>query len=239
MPAPEPEIAPSPDTPLVWDYFQRATKGTFVEVGANHPINLSQTWLLEQNGWTGILVEPQAHCCEALRAGRPGSKVWQVACSSPEKRGTAKFLISEEDVKSALAPSETDLDVQYSGSETVRVVTLSEILAEEGIHELDFLSVDVEGFELDVFQGLDFERVRPKLILVEDHVHHLQTHHYLQSKRYDLVYRTGLNNWYVPHGTPFPMRTAAVRWKLFRKMYLGLPVRSGKAWLKRLFRKQG
>lgn len=238
MPDPESDIVPSPDTPLVWAYFNRTTRGTFVEVGANHPVNLNQTWLLEQNGWTGVLVEPQAHCCEALRKQRPGSKIWQAACSTAEKRGTAKFLISDEDVKSALAPSETDLEVHYTGTETVRVVTLTDILDQEGIREVDFLSVDVEGFELEVFQGLDFKRLRPRLILVEDHVHNLHTHRYLKSQAYKLVNRTGLNNWYIPEESEFPTSTPALRWKLFRKMVLGLPVRSGKAWLKRLFRKK-
>ncbi len=35
------------------------TPGFFVEVGANHPIEGSQSWHLEQRGWRGILVEPQ------------------------------------------------------------------------------------------------------------------------------------------------------------------------------------
>ena len=45
---------------LVWEFFGRRRAGFFLEVGANHPTQGSQTWLLEQNGWRGILVEPQA-----------------------------------------------------------------------------------------------------------------------------------------------------------------------------------
>jgi hypothetical protein len=156
-----------------------------------------------------------------------------VACSSPEKRGEATFLISDEDVKSALAPSDTDFKVQYAKTVTVQVMTLNDILEASGASSIDFLSVDVEGLEADVFRGLDFKRYRPKLISVEDHAHNLDSHHHLRSQGYDLVYRTGPNNWYVPEGTPFPRCTPWVRLKLFRKMYLGLPLRRFRAKLKK------
>src|SRR5262249_49005282 len=45
-------------------------KGYFVEVGANDPRERSQTWLLEQAGWTGVLVEPQPDLAAELRASR-------------------------------------------------------------------------------------------------------------------------------------------------------------------------
>jgi len=55
---------------LVWEFFGRKTSGFFVEVGANDPFLLSQTWMLEQKGWTGVLVEPLAACCADLRRYR-------------------------------------------------------------------------------------------------------------------------------------------------------------------------
>src|SRR5262245_45735500 len=61
-------------------------KGYFVEVGANEPRERSQTWLLEQCGWSGVLVEPQPNLAAELRRGRK-AKVFQVACSSPENTG--------------------------------------------------------------------------------------------------------------------------------------------------------
>ena len=58
-------------------------KGFFVEVGANDPRKRSQTWHLEQAGWTGILIEPQPDLARELRAKRV-AKVFAVACSSPD-----------------------------------------------------------------------------------------------------------------------------------------------------------
>ena len=61
-------------------------KGYYVEVGANDPRERSQTWHLEQQGWTGVLIEPQPDLAATLRAERKG-KVFAVACSSPAKAG--------------------------------------------------------------------------------------------------------------------------------------------------------
>jgi hypothetical protein len=61
-------------------------KGYFVEVGANEPRARSQTFHLEQAGWTGILIEPQPQLAAQLHAERK-AKVFAVACSSPENAG--------------------------------------------------------------------------------------------------------------------------------------------------------
>src|SRR3954463_14231239 len=61
-------------------------RGYFVEVGANEPHERSQTWHLEQAGWTGILIEPQPELAEQLRQAR-AAQVFAVACSSPHNAG--------------------------------------------------------------------------------------------------------------------------------------------------------
>ena len=66
---------------LVWEYFGRKKEGMFVEVGANDAVAGSQTRLLEQNGWRGVLVEPQsghqgrgcANCAKARKCFQVGS----------------------------------------------------------------------------------------------------------------------------------------------------------------------
>lgn len=57
---------PDHETRLV-SAFLGDIKGYFVEVGANEPRERSQTWLLEQSGWTGVLIEPQPDLAAELR----------------------------------------------------------------------------------------------------------------------------------------------------------------------------
>ena len=58
----------------------------------------------------------------------------------------------------------------YKGVIQVPVTTLDDILVEGGAPQpLDFLSVDVEGHEIEVLRGFNFARWQPRLILLEDH----------------------------------------------------------------------
>lgn len=218
---------------LVWEFFDRKHEGVFVEVGANDPHNGSQTWLLEQNGWTGMLVEPQAALCDKLRRERKNSAVFQVACSGPDKEGEASLHIAAHDGISTLEPQADSHGIQFVGTERVKITTLDKVLSMAGTVKVDFLSLDVEGYEIEVMRGFDFKKYQPSLILIEDGVRNLDKHRYLKRQGYRLVKRTSLNNWYVPAGQPFRMTFWLERLELFRKMFLGLPFRKLTLWRRR------
>jgi FkbM family methyltransferase len=218
---------------LVWKFFGQRRDGVFVEVGANDPVAGSQTWLLEQNGWRGVLVEPQAAHSEKLRQQRKNSQVFQVACSSPENEGEMDLLIASADGASTLRPQRDTHGTQFIGTERVKVTTLDKTLAAAGVDKIDFLSLDVEGHEIEVMSGFDFAKYRPALILIEDGVRDLVKHRFLKSRGYKLVKRTSLNNWYVPREVKFEMTSLSERLELLRKMYLALPFRKGRLYLRR------
>lgn len=208
---------------LLWEYFRAKPEGFFVEVGANHPTICSQTWLFEQHGWKGILVEPIARNCEMLRQQRPGSQVFQCALGAPEQRGRAKLNVAAfNDGWSGLQVND---GVVVDRVEEVEVRTLDEVLAEAGNPQLDFVSIDVEGLELQVLRGFDLMRHHPAVLLIEDHLQQLVVHWHLLGHGYRVVKRTGENNWYIPKQQAFHMTTWTERLELFRKMYLGLPFR--------------
>lgn len=89
---------------------------------------------------------------------------------------------------------------------------------------IDFISIDVEGHELDVLDGFDLARWRPRLILIEDLLLHLRVHRYLMLHGYCCLRRTGINNWYMP-AKEFPKLGLDGRWQLVNKFYLGTPFR--------------
>lgn len=231
-----PSYAQSKEDLLIWDFFARKPEGFFVEVGANDPENLSQTRLLEEQGWRGILVEPLPDCCDRLRRVRSRAKVFQLACGSPAQRGRARFRVAAAGDRSSLADCENyDPTVQFTRLIDVEIRTLDDLLAQEGHPRVDFVSIDVEGAELSVLQGFDLDRHQPALLLVEDYVYTLAVHRHLTGHGYKLVRRTGSNNWYVPRATPFPQPFRA-RVGLFRKMYAATPLRILKRWLKQRHR---
>jgi FkbM family methyltransferase len=218
---------------LVWEFFGRKCDGFFVEVGANDPHSGSQTWLLEQNGWRGVLVEPQAALCEKLQLERKNSKVFQVACSGPDKEGEALLYIGMHNGVSTLEKQIDSHGAQFVGTERVKITTLDKVLSEAGAIKIDFLSLDVEGHEIEVMRGFDFGKYRPALILVEDGVRALDKHRFLKQHGYRLIKRTTLNNWYIPRDQPFPATFWLERLELFRKMFLGLPFRKIRLFLRR------
>lgn len=224
---------------LVWKFFDQKREGVFVEVGANDPVAGSQTWLLEQNGWRGVLVEPQSAHCARLRQQRKDSQIFQVACSSPAMEGEMDLLLAEQDGSSTLQRQRDTHGLKFIGTERVKVTTLNKVLESAGVEKIDFLSLDVEGHEIEVMRGMDFERHRPALILIEDGVRDLSKHRFLKSHGYKLVKRTTINNWYVPRESDFKMNSLVEKIGLLRKMYLALPFRKIRLYLRRRRAKAG
>jgi FkbM family methyltransferase len=203
--------------------FFGAQRGFFVEVGANDPQRGSQSFALEQAGWDGLLVEPQPELAAKLRRART-ARVFAAACSSPKNAGKRLPL----HLAGALSSLDNRLAVTGllpQGTVEVAVRTLDEILTEAAVPApIDFLSIDIEGHEVEALAGFDFARWRPRLILIEDHVTSLAIHRALVRAGYRLIRRTGLNGWYVPAATA-PGIGFFGWWSLARKYYLGLPVR--------------
>jgi FkbM family methyltransferase len=208
---------------LVREFFAGEGPGFFVEVGANHPTDGSQSWHLEQAGWTGILVEPQPSLAALLAAVRK-AKVFAAACSSPENAGRS-LPLHVDGARSAL-----DRDRMAPGAQAAQVITvpartLDSILNEaDAPSPVDLLSIDVEGHEIEVLRGFDFWRWRPRLVMLEDHVKNLKTHRHLRSAGYRLIRRIGFNGWYVPNDAAQKVKWPA-RWEIVRKYYLALPFR--------------
>jgi FkbM family methyltransferase len=203
-------------------FFASVRKGFFVEVGANEPQRNSQSWQFEQAGWTGVLVEPQPDLAETLRSLRRAHVV-AAACSSPANAGTSMTL-HVSGPHSSLKRELAVTGVVAQKTIDVPVRTLDDILKEAGAPpRIDFVSIDVEGHEVEVLSGFDLARWHPRLILIEDHVTNLATHRCLSRAGYRLIRRTGLNGWYVPRAEA--PRVGLGWWQIARKYYLALPIR--------------
>lgn len=209
---------------LVREFFSGATNGFFVEVGANHPIQRSQSYHLEQTGWSGVLIEPQPDLAAFLVTERR-AKVFAVACTSPTAAGsTLPFHV-------AGPLSSLNADRMAPGAKADYVImvptrTLDDVLEEaDAPRGFDLLSIDVEGHEIEVMRGFDFGHWKPRLIMLEDHVENLKKHRVLEQNGYSLVRRVGNNGWYVPRDVKIdvPLRD---RWEILRKYHLALPFRA-------------
>jgi FkbM family methyltransferase len=204
------------------EFFGPMRSGFFVEVGANEPQRGSQSWQFEQAGWSGVLVEPQPDLAERLRHLRRAHVV-AAACSSPANAGKAMKLHLSGPHSSLRRELAVTGVVPHAAIE-VPIRTLDDILEQVGAPiPIDFVSIDVEGHEVEVLSGFDLTRWRPRLLLVEDHVTNLATHRFLTRAGYRLIRRTGPNGWYVPRSQA--PRVGLGWWQIARKYYFALPIR--------------
>jgi hypothetical protein len=115
-------------------------------------------------------------------------------------------------------------------------MTLDDVLRDaKAPRPLDFVSIDVEGHDVEVLAGFDLAYWQPRLLLIEDVVHSLRLHRHIVSRGYRWVRRTGINSWYIPAGTAFQL-SAIGRAQFLRKYYFALPFRILREWKRRLLR---
>lgn len=142
-----------------WDRLGLPERGTFCEVGAGDGIHCSNTWWLATTmKWRGVLVEPDPRVQRQLLANRPESILSTDAAAA--EMGEAAFHLERDQALSGLERESFD-------TITVNTATLTDILADCGVRELHLLSIDTEGTELDVWAGLDLNRWRPRVVIIE------------------------------------------------------------------------
>jgi FkbM family methyltransferase len=147
-------------------------RGIFVEAGANDGYRKSNTYYLERfAGWSGVLVEPIPVLAARCRRNRPGSQVFQCALVG-SSHPTSEVVMTHADLFSEVVeegrPPPEHVPRWYKRYEVaVPARTLSDVLAEAGVAHVDFLSLDLQGFEPAALSGLDFDRWAPKIMLIE------------------------------------------------------------------------
>jgi FkbM family methyltransferase len=179
--------------------------------GAGRPDFLSMSAHFRSFGWRVIAIEPNPVFCDAYRAA--GLEVLQYACSDHDEDDAEFELVDSHGhvyeggavsfesfsslaVKPAYRALKPDLDVTRI---TVQVRRLDTILAEHApeLQRLDVVSVDVEGWELEVLDGLSFERYRPAVVIVENLFNEASYRRAMGGRGYALWRRRAPNDVYV------------------------------------------
>ena len=182
--------------------FASVPQGTCVEVGGFDGITGSNTYYFERIGWECLLVEPIPELCEKIRKIRKCTLV-QAAASS--KSGTATLIVPEKFKELStlhLSKIQQDRILAEGGAElneiTVQVKTLDQILQDASITKIDFITIDVEGHEIEVLKGFTIQSYTPRVIILEDSFcrRDQSAVNYLRHFGYVNFKRTGCNDWF-------------------------------------------
>ena len=146
------------------------TSGFYVDVGAASPIVHSVTRWFYESGWEGINIDPAPRWHRELMAERPRDENLQIGLH--DESGVLELLVGGDDISGQSTFSESvGASLRAVGNVLtpmeVPVRTLASVLDEYAPSEIDFLKIDVEGWERQVISGGDWKRHRPKIVVVE------------------------------------------------------------------------
>lgn len=155
---------------LAWHLLGRQPRGTFVDLGANDPVRLSNTYLLYRRGWRGLAVDASADHAGRWAAIRPADR-FVVAGVGPATPA-APFYVHAASALSTFSAEHSDRAVAEGHPRVavrqVPVRALADLLDEHlGDRPIDFLSLDLEGADVEALASNDWHRFRPRLICVE------------------------------------------------------------------------
>jgi len=154
--------------------------GFFLEAGANDGYSQSNTYFLEKfKSWRGILVEPIPELFKLCCKERSRSYTFNCALVADSYK-TADIKMFFSGLNSIVENSfEKPSKIHNHVEEGARVQnlkpyeiyvptrTLSSIIDEVGVSRIDFMSLDVEGYEIEALKGLQFGKLCPKYLLIE------------------------------------------------------------------------
>ena len=177
---------------------------TYVDVGANEPRHLSITASLYDLGWRGLLIEADPELAHELRRFRPNDIVVEMAAASGPGEltfyrvpGTGLGTLDAEEANAARARGFEVL------AYTVATDSLDSILDAHAVEVIHFMSIDVEGAESIVLQGLCLAKHRPWVVCIEavypgtSEPSHGEWEQVFLANNYLLATFDGINRWYV------------------------------------------
>lgn len=183
--------------------FDRQATGFYVDVGAHHPQRFSNTYYFYLRGWRGMNIDPLPGSMAEFNRLRPLDINLELAVANSDKK-----LVYYQFNEPALNGFSEEISKQRDGirgeyfitsTQEIQTHRLSEVLEQYLPKDqvIDFMTIDVEGLDLDVLKSNNWLKYRPKVVLVEelhkftlDKISESLTFQFMQSQGYCLYAKT-------------------------------------------------
>lgn len=178
--------------------FDGKSSGFYVDVGAHHPIRFSNTYYFYKRGWKGINIDAMPGSMKSFKKLRPRDISLEIPISQDE-REIEYYQFNEPALngfsKKISLDREKNTQFKIIKTSLLKTQSLGKVLRRNvpPNTEIDFLSIDVEGLDLEVLRSNDWALFKPKFILVEilesdlERIHENLIFNFLSQKGYSLA----------------------------------------------------
>lgn len=206
-------------------YIRKRERVTYVDVGCLWPRHFSNSYFFYERGGSGLCIDANPTVAEEFQRARPRDLF--LSCGIAAARGTMTYHMHGNPVFNTLSATHAaelaqraagmEDSPQREGRELTATVEVPIVNVEEAVHStgfaarcedgrVDFLSIDVEGLELEVLSGFGFQALRPRLVVVEDvrrgaearlELDALPSTQLMRAHRYRLAGHAGINLYFT------------------------------------------
>ena len=146
-------------------FFKDKLKGVYIDVGCYHPYNGNNTKLLYDKGWSGINIDLDFHTIDFFNHIRKRDENINVAISDKEGEQELYFFHN----RSAINSLSKIRKKNAKEIKKIKTKTLNSIIENSRFknEKINFLSIDVEGHEMEVIKSIDLKKYTPEIIMIE------------------------------------------------------------------------
>lgn len=162
----------------LYELFGGRAEGFFIEVGAHDGHEASVSYPFEAMGWTGLLVEPVERTFVLCKQRRAASTVLRAVLTRRDAGPTVRFAevhtgggtgVAARSYVVSAGPAKEATRKDQAAIKDVPAMTMDQALERAGATRVDFAAIDVEGHEMDLLDGFDTDRWRPRAIMIEEY----------------------------------------------------------------------
>lgn len=181
-------------------FFKKYEKGTYVDVGAYHPIKGSLTFDLYKKNWSGINIDLSKISIDLFKISRPRDINLRAAITNYD----GKTFYYEN---SPINQQNSMIENAQAKKIEIDCFKLNSILDENKIKKIDYLNIDAEGNDYKVISSFDLKRFKPQLVSIEfnnydiDKLLESDIHIFMRDNDYKLISKFGVTCFYVENNT--------------------------------------
>lgn len=193
---------------IIRHFFNDQRGGFFLDVGAYHYKNQSNTYYLEKKlGWRGIAIDANGEFEQGYLDHRANTRFFALFVSDRSDEKADFYIVKDPGHLTKSTAVQSFIKGRESEKIEVPTVRLDDLLAKLDVSRIDFFSLDIELWEPYALAGFDIEKYRPSLVCIEAHppvqqqiLKYFAAHDYRRLDQYLLFDK---RNWYfAPKDTP-------------------------------------